>query len=69
MQTNPTGYCNMICDRISYFFAIFMKLELLRIQAEFLKDDNGKIWLIHATRISLREINAPDIEEEIRIEQ
>jgi len=69
MNTDPKEYCMMVCRRIAYFFAIFMKLELLRIQAEFLKDDNGKIWLIHATQIAMREINVPDLEDEIKIEQ
>ena len=69
MTSDPKGYCNMICRRIAYFLAIFLKLEVLRIKAEFLKDDNGKIWLIHATNIAVREINVPELEEEIRIEQ
>jgi hypothetical protein len=49
--------------------AIVFKLEVLRLKGEFLKDDNGRIWLIHASKISLRPINLPQLDDEIIVEE
>lgn len=42
-ETDPTGYCLFMCRRIAYFLATYSQHEILRLKAEFMKDDNGKL--------------------------
>ncbi|CAG9329937.1 unnamed protein product [Blepharisma stoltei] len=53
---NQTEYCKLICQRIAYFLAVHTHFELLKMQAEFVSDENGKMWLIFANKIFVREI-------------
>ena len=57
MRENPQKYCILILRRIAYFFAIHLNLELVRMHAEFMKDDNGKIWFIFAKNTSVRKLD------------
>ena len=65
LSSNLQNYCNFICKRIAYNLAIHSQYELLRFCPEFIIDDNGKIWLTYATRISVREIEINDREQEV----
>ena len=51
-----------ISRKIAYALAIYCQYEVLRFCPEFIKDENGKLWLISANRISVREIDTTDYE-------
>lgn len=56
LSSNIHNYCNFICKRIAYILAIHSQQELLRFCPEFIIDDNAKVWLVYATKISVKEI-------------
>ena len=62
---NPQEYCMLLCRRIAYFLASHCQCELLRFKGEFMKDDNGKIWLTWASHISVRAIQLKQTQGEI----
>jgi hypothetical protein len=64
-QSNPYQYCMLLCRRIAYFLASHCQHELLRFKGEFMKDDNGKLWLTWASRISVRPIQVKQTQGEI----
>jgi len=64
-QTNPHQYCMLLCRRVAYFLASHCQYELLRFKGEFMKDDNGKLWLTWASRISVRQIQVKQTQGEI----
>ena len=37
------------------------------MEAEFSRDDNGKIWLTYATKILVEPVNLSDIDDDLRI--
>ena len=63
ISANFENYCNFICKRIAYLLVVHSQQELLRFCAEFITDDNGKIWLMYADRIAVREIQVHTQEE------
>lgn len=72
LSENPTEYCKLICQRIAYFLAVQNHYELLKMQAEFVQDENGKMWLVFANRIFIREIqidneNAPLVFKKVKL--
>ena len=56
IATNIQQYCIFMCRRIAYLLAVHSQKELLRFSPELIIDDNGKIWLVYATRISVKDI-------------
>lgn len=44
-------YARCIFNKIHFWFKKYLNLYLLEIQAEFVRDDNGTIWLVYATNI------------------
>mmetsp|Transcript_10364 Transcript_10364/g.10330 ORF Transcript_10364/g.10330 Transcript_10364/m.10330 type:complete len:398 (-) Transcript_10364:1323-2516(-) len=64
-DNNINDYCLFICRRIAYFLATYSQKEVLRIKAEFMKDDNGKIWFTYATKISVRDIAMNNRDKEL----
>lgn len=52
----PEEHCIMVCRRIAYYLAVYCHYNLLRIRGEFIKDDNGKIWLMAANKISVSNL-------------
>ena len=61
----PQQYCLLLCRRIAYFLASHCQFEVLRMKGEFMRDDNGKIWLTWASRISVRPIQIKQTQGEI----
>lgn len=43
MVANPLAYCEMICKRIAAILYFHSSLEILKMRAEFMKDDLGKL--------------------------
>ncbi|OMJ82944.1 hypothetical protein SteCoe_16217 [Stentor coeruleus] len=56
-------YSEFICKRIAYVLLANAKKDLLRMNAEFIVDDNGKMWLTYATRISVKDIREENYEK------
>lgn len=56
MIENPNTYCQLVCTKIAQYIKVIHNLELIRMNAEFLIDDFGKVWLYHATDIWKREL-------------
>lgn len=61
-RNSPEMYCRLITRRIAYFLATYAQIELLRMKAEFMKDDNGKLWLTFVSKIRVREIEVAQAE-------
>lgn len=61
-RNSPEEYCKLISRRIAYFLATYAQTELLRMKTEFMKDDNGKLWLTFASKISVRDIKVEQAE-------
>jgi hypothetical protein len=57
MVESEAEYCHLICRRVAYFLATYSKVELLRMRAEFMRDDNGRVWLMYATKIAVKKID------------
>jgi hypothetical protein len=68
MLKNPKDYCLVLCRRMAYFMLMLYKLELVRMEAEFGRDDNGKVWFTYATKILLAPANLNDIDEDLMIQ-
>lgn len=66
MYENPKEYCLILCRRIAFFLAIFDKVELIRMEAEFSRDDNGKVWFTYAKKILVEPVVLSDIDEDLR---
>jgi hypothetical protein len=47
---------------------IFYKIELVRMEAEFYRDDNGRIWLSYATKILVEDVNLGEIDEKLAVQ-
>ena len=48
----------MQCMKMAYFIAKLHDIEVLRMQCEFLKDDNNTIWFSYADQIVYRRIKS-----------
>lgn len=58
-------YAEFVCRKIAYVLAVNFQLELLRFCPEFVVDDNGKLWLASAGRISVKKIEINDKDQEV----
>lgn len=52
---DPHLHCLKFAKKIYYLLDNFGGYEPLRMQLEFMRDDNGMIWLTYGTKISVRE--------------
>ena len=59
-QESQAEYCDYIFNKIHYLFEKYLKIIILQIRGEFVRDDNNRIWLIHASNILAQD--APAIE-------
>ena len=50
-QDNPVKYCECVFLRIYMYLNQFSNIQLKSIQGEFVKDENNRIWLVHASYI------------------
>jgi hypothetical protein len=62
MMDDPKAYCRLVLKRIAYTYAIAFKQELLRVNAEFMQDENGKIWLVFARDIVVTPLNVKNVD-------
>ena len=44
--------------KIAYYVSRIHKYEILKMDCNFMKDDDGKIWLFYASNILVRKIYA-----------
>ena len=58
IQTDPFKYCLKQCYKMAYFLSKLHDIEILRMQCEFLKDDNKTIWFSYADQIVFRRIKS-----------
>ena len=56
IQTDQFKYCLKQCYKMSFFVQKLYNIEILRMQCEFLKDDNKTIWFTFADQIAFRRI-------------
>lgn len=47
-------YCQKQCFKYCYYISKVKGIEILKMKVEFLKDENGFIWLFYARDISCR---------------
>ena len=56
IEYDEQTYCMVQCTKIGYFISKMYNIEILRMQCEFLKDENSTIWFTYATKIAYRFI-------------
>ena len=54
--TDHRAYCRKQCLKICYYVQKVYCFDILRMKCEFLRDDNGKIWLFFVKDIWAREV-------------
>ncbi|CAG9326539.1 unnamed protein product [Blepharisma stoltei] len=59
MYSDPKEYCQLMCKRIVSIIFEHTKYQILKIKAEFMKDDENKIWLAFAPEIYVRNREMP----------
>lgn len=57
MIDDPLLYCQLLCIKIGKYIKLLHNIELVRMTADFLVDDFGKVWLAKASDIWVREMN------------
>ena len=57
--SSPTEYCEKACQRIASLIYWESSVEILSMRAEFMLDEDGRIWFVHASEICTREISLP----------
>jgi hypothetical protein len=65
LMSNLPAYAAFVSKRIAYLLAVYSQQELLRFSPEFIIDDNGKVWLTYATRISVKQIEVSTADQDI----
>ena len=48
---NKRWYAHVILKRVAYYISRIYNYEILRMEGDFLIDDNGQIWLYGASKI------------------
>ena len=56
IQSDQFKYCLKQCYKMAYYVSKLYQIEILRMQCEFLKDDNKTIWFTYADQIAFRRI-------------
>ena len=54
VENDEHKYCLLQCTKIGYYISKVHNIEILRMNCEFLKDENSTIWFSHATKIAYR---------------
>lgn len=55
-ENRDLEYCHKQCLKIAYYLQVVRNVELLRMSAEFYKDDLGYIWFFYAANIYTRKV-------------
>lgn len=63
--TDHYEYCLLQCKKFAFFLYVFCHKKLLKIDAEFIRDDNGKIWFVYAAEIFLEDRDILEDEKEL----
>ena len=56
IQNDEFKYCLKQCYKMAFYIAKLHDIEILRMQCEFLKDENKTIWFSFADQIAYRRI-------------
>lgn len=54
MQQRPKDYCLRQVLKMCFYLQKLQNKEVLQVNCDFFQDDNGVIWLFHATDILIR---------------
>mmetsp|Transcript_19291 Transcript_19291/g.35458 ORF Transcript_19291/g.35458 Transcript_19291/m.35458 type:complete len:494 (-) Transcript_19291:35-1516(-) len=54
MRKQPEEYCRLMMRRVADVLKEYANTELLRMECEFMKDDNGQIWLHYVRKIFVK---------------
>lgn len=57
MRENYNLFMERICNRIVFLLAVNLKIEVLKMNAEFSIDDNRKMWLVGVEKLYIRRLN------------
>ena len=61
MQSNPTQYCLMLCNKIGYYLKVIHGICLKKMSVEFSVDEFGVVWLLYAKDIVVAEKNKLEV--------
>jgi len=50
------AYCHKQCLKMCYYVQKMHSVEILKMRAEFARDDNGTVWFLYANQIFRREL-------------
>ena len=57
MHNDPFAFCQVVCTKIAYYISKIYDTDIYRMEAEFLKDDDGRIYLHYAKDIIAKNYN------------
>lgn len=66
-KTNPELYCAVVMRKINKAFKNYVHYEILGMECEFMKDDNGDIWLYYVRRLFVKRL--PEVKKIQPIEE
>lgn len=63
LKGDPRRYCDRVCLKMCHYLAELHYIDILKMDIEFMLDDNGRIWMFYAKKIFIRrrevEIHQP----------
>ena len=57
MKADPATYCQYVCTKVGFYLRQLYGIELLKMHAEFSRDDFGKVWFYFAKDVWVRRVN------------
>ena len=60
IQNDEFKYCMKQCYKMAYFVQKLHDIEIVRMQCEFLKDENKTIWFSFASHIAYRKMKVKE---------
>ena len=55
MKSSPQQYCEMVCNKICLYIQRIYKIDIIRLTVEFCIDEFGKVWVLFAKNIWIRQ--------------
>ena len=57
MRKHSEQFCELVCCKMCYYIKLVHNVEVIRMKADFLVDEFGKIWLADTRDAWVRKVN------------
>ena len=51
---HPEKYCEKVCAKMAYYMQKVHNYDIMRMDVDFFKDENGKIWMYYVRDIVVK---------------